>query len=380
MTKPITPAQETPTPNKQATPARISFWPLFFKAALLSLVFAGLMLMITALGVGAWGYYQLQKFYRVTELDRAMFTQQIKTGLKTEPVTTQKRKNILLLGVDLADGRGNSPALTDTIMLLSINFESGKINTLPLPRDLWSDDYQTKINALYIYGLDRYPDAPEQFTTEVIEKLTGVPIHHTVVLSLNQLQQLIDLVGGIEITVDQGFTDSLYPRAGVDVTIEQDPSVLYETITFTPGRQELSGERALQYIRSRHSEDEQGHDLARGARQQQVIEALLGKLTNIKALVTNPELVGELYLFYENNFAQALPLPELISTSKTLFPHRKTLSFTSHQLTALDDDPVGGVLDNPPRLAIYQNQWVYIIVDEKQFQTAVQEKLLLGHN
>jgi len=132
--------------------------------------------------------------------------------------------------------------------------------------------------------------------------------------------------------------------------------------------------------RSRHSEDEQGHDLARGARQQQVIAALITKLTNYKLFLTQPELAAKLYVFYQRDFAKALSLPELVATIKTLLPYRENLEFTSHQLSDIDDDPTDGVLDNPARLSIYQYQWVYIITDEQKFQTLVQEKLILGHN
>jgi LCP family protein required for cell wall assembly len=366
----------TPEANQApfAAKSALSFWPLFFKAAGLSLVFAILMLTMTALGVGVWGYGQFQQFLSSAGLSQAEFIEPVKSGWNQRPTVTEGHKNMLVLGVDNTAERGEVPALTDTMMLASINTESGVINTLPLPRDLWNQDYQTKINALYAYGLDRYPEKPEQFATEVLGEMTGVTIHHTFVLSLEQLQELVDLVGGVTIEVKQGFTDPLYPREGVDITSETDPAVLYETVSFEAGQQELNGKQALQYIRSRHSEDEQGHDLARGARQQQVIEALMAKLTNYKLLVTQPKLAGKLYRFYEENFSQELPLTEIVSTGRALIPHRRTLAFQSHQLTTTEDSSQG-VLDNPPRLAAYQYQWVYVIGDQQEFAKIIQEKL-----
>lgn len=362
-----------------AKPA-LKLGPLFLKTALLSLGFATLMLLITFLGLGLWGYRQFHRFLTAADLNQASFIAQIKTGWQMEPTAVNGHENILLLGTDATADRTGLPTLTDTIILLSINLENGQINTLPLPRDLWSDAYQTKINALYVYGQDRYPDAPERFTTEVVQQMTGIPIQHTIVLSLDQLRELIDLVGGVEINVEQGFTDPLYPRSGVDVTTETDPKILYETIVFEPGKQLLSGTRALQYIRSRHSEDEQGHDLARGARQQQVISALMTKLTNYKTLFLHPEMAGQLYLFYQQDFGRSMSLPELVATVKQLLPQRKNLKITSHQLTDINDDPVNGVLDNPARSATYQYQWVYTLTDQQKFQTLVQEKLILGNN
>ncbi len=352
----------------------MTFWPMFFKTAALSLVFASAMLLITGLIVGLWGYGQFNQFLREAGLTKQEFSETINTGLQQEPEATNHYKNILLLGTDSTAERGEAPPLTDTMMLLAINTDHGTINTLPLPRDLWNEDYQTKINALYAYGYERYPDRPEQFAEEVVETMTAVEIHHTVTLSLAQLEDLIDLVDGITVEVEQGFTDPLFPRSGVDIS-SNNQEELYETVTFEEGEQTMSGETALKYIRSRHSEDEQGHDLARGLRQQQVISALFAKLMDYKFMITHPEVAGELYRFYEDNFAAQLPLTELISTAKTLLPHRRNLAFESHQLTDVDDDPEEGVLDNPPRLATYQYQWVYVIDDEERFQEVVQSKL-----
>lgn len=356
-------------------PKPLTFWPLFWKASGLAVFFAICLLLLTALIGAGWGYAQFQKFVRAAGISQPAFLAELSTGWKSAPAQDDGHKNLLILGTDGVAGRGSVPELTDTMMLVSINTANGTVHTLPLPRDLWSDAYQTKINALYAYGHDRSPERPEQFPEEVLSELTGLPIHHTVVLSLEQLKTLIDLLGGVEITVETGFTDPLFPRSGVDVTVERDPAVLYETISFESGQQTLSGERALQYIRSRHSEDEQGHDLARGKRQQQVIAAIFQKLLNVKSLVLDPQLTANLYTFYTKNFAQSLPVGELVSTAHALLPHRKNIQFTSHELADIDDDPVNGVLENPPAQRRYQNQWVYTIADPDQFKATIHSKL-----
>ncbi len=64
-----------------------------------------------------------------------------------------KKYNFLLLGTDKLSGRDEDPELTDTILFLQADFNSGKIKTLTFPRDLYLDDYQTKINALYFYNV-----------------------------------------------------------------------------------------------------------------------------------------------------------------------------------------------------------------------------------
>lgn len=352
-----------------------NLFKLFIKVNLLSLLFASLMLLITAIGIGAWSYTKFQKFSQTAGVSFSELRTAFTTGWQQPPLTTNGYKNFLLLGVDSLSGRGDVPPLTDTMMLISLNLDNGKIITLPFPRDLWSEKYKTKINALYYYGFDRYPDNPAKFVKETLEELTAVTIHHTLVLSLDQLEELIDLVGGVNLDIPVGFVDEKFPRPGVDITIERDPKILYQTITFEPGQQTLTGEKALQYIRSRHSDGDEGTDLARGERQQLVIKALFSQLMKPKQYLENPALAGQLYQFYEQNFAEVLPLTELIATTKKLAPIRAEITITGHQLSTTKDNPRTGVLTNPKPSYLYQNQWVYIITDEELFKQEITDIL-----
>lgn len=348
---------------------------LFLKTNLLALFFASIMLFMTAIAIGIWGYSKYQRFANTAEINIIELRKTLEKGWTQEPMATNGYKNILLLGVDSLTGRGNVPPLTDTMMLLTINLKTGQVNTLPFPRDLWSEKYQTKINALYFYGQERFPNKPEQFTEETLEELTGIEIHHTLVVSLDKLEELIDTVGGVTIDIPVGFTDDEFPRPNIDVTIERDPKILYQTVTFEPGNQTLSGERALQYIRSRHSEGDEGTDISRGARQQLVIKALVAQLMNFDQYLKQPELAGELYKFYDENFASAFSLEEAIATAKKLLPVRDQIELQSHQFSTTKEDPTNGLLDNPRPSYLYQNQWVYTIKNEANFKLAVQEML-----
>lgn len=352
-------------------PASNNLLKLFIKTNLLALLFAFLMLLITALGFGVWGYFKFQKFTQTAEVSFTELKNSAEMGWQQQPIATNDYKNVLLLGVDSLSGRGDVPPLTDTMMLISINLETGKINTLPFPRDLWSEKYKTKINALYYYGGDRYPEEPEKFVEETLEQMTAIDIHHTVILSMDKLEELIDLIGGVTVNVPVGFTDEEFPRPDVDVTTETDPAILYQTVTFVPGEQTLDGERALQYIRSRHSEDDEGTDTSRGERQQLVIKALFAQLMDYKKYVTDPILAGNLYKFYEQNFSQVFPLEELVATAKQLTPVRNQIEITNHQLSTTKDNPKTGVLDNPKPSYLYQNQWVYVITSDKLFKEEI---------
>jgi anionic cell wall polymer biosynthesis LytR-Cps2A-Psr (LCP) family protein len=60
----------------------------------------------------------------------------------------------------------------------------------------------------------------------------------------------------------------------------------YETLTFNSGQEVMNGDRALKFVRSRHALGIEGTDVARGARQQKVIDALKNKLLD-RATYTN---------------------------------------------------------------------------------------------
>lgn len=362
--------QDIDTGSPVSQPPTLS--KILLKATGLALVFAAGLLLLTFLVVGLVANHQLTLFTRAADISRKELFAMVTAGLNQTPTATDQHKNILLLGVDSLVGRGNVPPLTDSMQIVSVDLQTGKITMLPLPRDLYHPEYQTKINALYAYGADRYPDRPEQFPTEVVTEMTGVPIHHTIVLSMDQVAELIDAMGGVEVEVPTGFTDTTFPRTDVDIHTVTDPAALYETISFNPGTEVMSGQRALQYMRSRTGDNDQNTDIARSHRQQLVIQSLLKQLMQ-PSILTNPTKLGELFALYQTEFGAALPATELITTGKALFPSRKNISVTPVGLSIYPENPEG-LIEHPPTAA-YGGQWVYRIRDAEAFPTAVQELL-----
>lgn len=339
------------------------------KAVMLGLVFAFFIVLLSVIAIAGYSYHKLTTLATAANTSITEVFELVKAGVESQPTQTNGYKTILLLGVDSVENKPESPLLTDTMMLLSVHLESGAIRTLALPRDLWSVEYQTRINALYHYGHERYPDFPQQFPQEVIAQMTGIPIEHTVVLSLEQVAEIIDLLGGIKIDVPEGFTDTQFPRSDVNIyTASSDE--LYQTITFEPGLQYMSGERVLQYIRSRKSTNlAQGTDTARSQRQQQVIAAIIQRMQNFSVLKNTSTLV-ELYNYYTTNFESQLSKQEIISTGYTLFPNKDSISFKSSNLSIYPENEFG-VITNPPAYK-YKGEWVYEVRDIQAFQEEVQ--------
>lgn len=298
------------------------------------------------------------------------FFNQLQQNYEQAPNLPQKY-NFLLLGTDKLSGRDGDPELTDTILLAQIDFETGLIKTLSLPRDLYHEDYQTKINALYFYGQEKYKDEPDRFPREVLSEMTTLKIDQSLVLSIEDLADLINLVDGIEIDVPTAFTDSTFPVPGIDVSEVKDPKILYKEISFETGKQHMDANRALEYVRSRYSSGNEGTDEARAIRQQLVLEALFQKILSIRS----PEKFGQLYRFYLDRFEKYISLDEInpIAARYLVYleknPNEK-LSFEKHQLPIYPENEEG-VIFNPPLWQTKQ-QWLYKIKDENKFHENIQ--------
>ncbi len=348
---------------------------LFLKAQLFVLFFLFIFLALTALGLSAIAYGKFRQFSVTSGLSLNEVKQILDQGWQKEPVSSEGKINFLVLGLDSLKTRGDSPPLTDTMMMVSLNVNSGNINTITFPRDLWHEGYQTRINALYFYGQEKYRDNPEKFPTEVLSEMTGVPIHHTVVVSFEQVSEFIDLLGGVEVDVPTAFVDESFPRSDVDVTVVTDPKLLYKTVSFAQGKQIMTGEQALEYMRSRKSGDDEGTDIARGARQQLVLDSVLAKLRQ-KDTLTNPKLLGSIYQYYEQNFAKILSPSEMVSIGKALYPLRNQISTQSHNISIYPEDENGVIFHPEPRK--HKGEWIYLVRDQGPFTSFVQNKLGLN--
>lgn len=184
--------------------------------------------------------------------------------------------NFLILGIR---GEGSdSPDLSDTIIVASYNHETKNTTLVGVPRDLWVPSLKAKINTAYYYGEQASPGAGIKFAQAAILEDLGLPIHYTAVVNFTIFKQAIDLVGGIDIDVDPGFTDTEFPIPGREDAMPI--SSRYETVTFNRGVNHLDGTTALKFVRSRHSVGDEGTDYARSRRQQQVISALRQKIIN----------------------------------------------------------------------------------------------------
>lgn len=241
--------------------------------------------------------------------------------------------NILLLGI--GDAGHDGPNLTDTMIVASIKPASpSAIFLLSVPRDIYLDSLEGKINSAYFKNLN----AAQMAVTEV----TGLPIHYSISMDFSAFEKIIDILGGVNINVERTFDDYDYPvdRKEMD-SCDGDPEFRcrYQHLHFNAGSQHFDGATALKFVRSRHAEGEEGTDFARSKRQQLVIKAVQTKIFSNETLL-NPKKIlsiyGELKSHVDTNFDLSHP-DELFKLA---------LKYKNAQIKNIFLDT--NLLDNPP--------------------------------
>ena len=202
------------------------------------------------------------------------------------PSPTADRVTFLLTGVD--SGHDRAHALTDTMLVASVDRQTKQAVMLSIPRDisnfpLYSGGrFRGKINSLMTAaGNDpkRFPDGPVLTLTREIGYLIGVPINYYAAINLDGFQKMVDLVGGVDI--DNPKSDQR-PALRLVRRHLRVHDCRPDTITSMAGT-------ALAYVRSRQGAGDS--DFTRAARQQQVLVALRAKLGTAALLEKLPDLL-----------------------------------------------------------------------------------------
>lgn len=172
---------------------------------------------------------------------------------------------MLVLG---SDALGDETSRSDVIMLSRIDPATGTVHLVSIPRDtmVTIEGYGTqKINAAYAYG-------GPALAVKTVSEFAGVPISHYAEVHFDELESLVDTLGGVTVNVPQGF------------------SVGYGGISFSTGEQTLSGKEALAFARDRTHVA--GGDFGRAQAQRLVAEAIIKEVLATPATEL-PGVIGE---------------------------------------------------------------------------------------
>lgn len=189
--------------------------------------------------------------------------------------------NVMVLGVDTREVEGDQNA--DVIMVARIDFVTNEVRVVSIPRDLQVEipgHGLSKINGAYNIGVKEDPDnniAGVLMMRDTIEYNFGVPIHEFVLVDFEGFEEVIDAVGGITIDVPERIEDDAYPTEDFGTT----------TLIIEEGKQEMDGDTALAYARTRH----QDSDDHRRERQMLVLRALLDKGQSLGSLTRVTQVI-----------------------------------------------------------------------------------------
>ena len=201
--------------------------------------------------------------------------------------------NILLLGVDEGGNR------SDTIMLVSLNGKTNKVNILSIPRDTRvpvGRGYQ-KINAAIGIGKQEVAKGnlqePEELSVEKVKMLTGLPIHYFMSIDFDGFKEVIDVLGGVDFEVPFNM-------------VYDDP-VQNLHINLKAGMQHLDGEAAHDFVRFRQGNP--GHkgyatgDLGRIEAQQAFLRALVEQKLKPQYLLKANDIFDVIRKYVRTNYS-----------------------------------------------------------------------------
>ena len=210
-----------------------------------------------------------------------------------------ERLTILITGIDAEPGV-RTTSLTDTMIIASIDPNTGEASMVSVPRDLGRFElpdgrtYTGKINSLMTYAKnhpDEFPEGPLPALLGALGHLVGVPIPYYAAINLPGFVSVVDAVGGIDVNNQRDISDPAYGGWTDGRPIG---------FRLKAGKHHLDGQEALAYARSRKGAN--NSDFRRARRQQEVLLALRNRLTDPSVVPQIPSLMSALGDTIRTNF------------------------------------------------------------------------------
>jgi polyisoprenyl-teichoic acid--peptidoglycan teichoic acid transferase len=196
--------------------------------------------------------------------------------------------HILLLGTDHSANRDRSGLRhSDSIMLVRSDPDHHRVVYLSIPRDLRVQvpgHGPDKINVAFQIG-------GAALTARTVRAYTGLGVNHVVLVDFASFKDLIDSIGGVTVDVPAPILSNRFDCPySTPARCSRWPGW-----RFRKGKQRMDGKRALIYSRIRENRlNPRESDITRGSRQQQVLQALTGKLTGVGTFARLPFVGDEL--------------------------------------------------------------------------------------
>lgn len=287
-------------PNDQKSKKKMKPW----KKKLL--ITFGIIFFIGASVFGYFAYRANQSINNITGENQSIFdtARSLLSGATNKQLKSDNgRTNIVLLGMR-GENDPNGGLLADSIMILSMQQESKKVAMVSIPRDLrvtvpGTKGY-SKLNAAHAIGFRQKPPQGLQYTMQVLEDVTGMPMHYGISVDFIAFKGIIDALGGITVNAESDFYDPNYDGG----------------IRVKKGLNELDSDKALKYVQARLT----SNDFDRSRRQREVMTAIKDKAEQSGA-IKNPIFMLNLLENFGTNVRTTMTVEELriaVDTISTL--------------------------------------------------------------
>lgn len=222
--------------------------------------------------------------------------------------------NILLIGQDRREGEGR--ARSDAMILVTINKSAKTLTMTSFMRDMYVQIpgyLDNRINASYAFG-------GMDLLNACINKNFGVVIDGNIEVDFSGFQEVIDILGGVDIELTAAEADYLNARGNWDVESNAG------TWNLKPGVNHLTGSQALAYSRIRKVGN---GDFGRTNRQRTVLTALADQAKGMTVTQANKLLDKILPLLTTD-----LSDKQIMRLVMDILPMLSELKFSSQQIPA----------------------------------------------
>lgn len=183
---------------------------------------------------------------------------------KEEKINFEEPFVLYISGIDQYGNVNSVRGRSDVNQLVVVNPKTHHILLVNTPRDYYVQLYNTtglrdKLTHAGIYGIDK--------SIKTLEKFYDIDINYYLRVNFNSLIKVVDVIGGIDIYSDKSFV----AHTNKSVKVKE-------------GWNSFNGTQALAYSRERYAYITGDHH--RGANQQQVIEAIINKVTQSSVLIS----------------------------------------------------------------------------------------------
>ncbi|WP_440900651.1 LCP family glycopolymer transferase, partial [Actinosynnema sp.] len=234
-------------------------------------------------------------------------------------------ENFLIIGSDTragakdSDGVGDTSevvgARSDVMMIAHVPADRKRMVVVSMPRDLqvtrpacnsWdsaSDTYSDKVlpEAEGVKANEVYATGGPQCVSKFMTELSGLDINRFVSVDFNGFKGMVDAVGTVGVcaptVMDDGELGMIFDK---------------------PGKYEVNGQKALDFVRARKVKTEEFGDYDRIKRQQQFLSALLRKAMSSELLLSPSKLNGFLNAFASSTAGQNIGVDSMLTLAQSL--------------------------------------------------------------